>query len=190
MTGLSMLAPGIYGKGLEVLKQAVPPVSRVAVLMDASNPGHVVSKRDVDAVARELGVAVQDVDMHTTTNLETVFALLLTQHADALYVFPLRMGRADRRNLLQFATEHRLPTLMTISGSADAGGLLFYGVGFQDQVRGTGDYIDRILKGARPADLPVVQPTRFELDVNLNTAKAIGLTVPQSIILRADRVIE
>jgi len=190
VTGLSMLAPGIYGKGLEVLKQTAPTVSRVALLMDPSNPGHVVSKRDVDSVARELGVAVQDVDMHSTADLKTVFALVLTQHAEALYVFPLRMGVADQQKLLQFATEHRLPTLMTISGSADAGGLLFYGVGFQDQVRGTGDYIDRILKGARPADLPVVQPTRFQLDVNLKTAKAIGLSIPQSILLRADRVIE
>ncbi len=190
VTGLSMLAPGIYGKGLEVLKQAAPAISRVAVLMDPSNPGHVVSKRDVDAVAGKLGVTVQDVDMHSTANLEAVFASVSDQHADALYLFPLRMGDADKGKLLRFAIEHRLPTLMTISGSADAGGLLFYGVGFQDQVRGTGDYIDRILKGTRPADLPVVQPTRFQLEINLKTAKAIGLKIPQSMLLLADRVIE
>jgi putative ABC transport system substrate-binding protein len=187
VTGLSMLS--VSGKALEVFVSTVPRVSRVAVLMDPTNPGHLVFKKDVDAVASTLGVKVQRVDVQTEADLDSVFAARLLQQADALYVFPLRTASLLQR-VIEFAVKQRLPTLMTSSDRVHEGGLMSYTVNFNDHVRRAAVYIDRILKGAKPADLPIEQPTQFELAINLKTARALGLAIPSSVLLRADHLVD
>ncbi len=187
VTGLSLLAPEVFAKGLELLKETVPRVSRVAVLMDPTNPAHVALKNEVDAAANVLGVKVQRIDVRTGADLDGAFAASLRQRADAFYVFPLRIAP---QRIVEFATKNRVPTLMSTKEDLEAGGLMSYGANFRDQVRLTGIYIDKILKGAKPADLPVEQPTKFELVINLKTAKALGLTIPPSVLIRADQLIE
>jgi putative ABC transport system substrate-binding protein len=187
VTGLSMLS--VSGKALEVFVSTVPRASRVAVLMDPTNPGHLVFKKDVDAVASGLGVTVQRVDVQTEADLDSVFAAGLLQQADALYVFPLRPAPALQR-VIDFAVKHRLPTLMTSADRVREGGLMSYTVDFNDHVRRAAVYIDRILKGAKPGDLPIEQPIKFELAINLKTARALGLAIPPTVQLRADHLID
>jgi putative tryptophan/tyrosine transport system substrate-binding protein len=187
ITGLSMF--GVWGKALELLVATVPGVSRVAVLMDPTNAGHVVSKKDVDAAANALGVKVQRIDVQTVTDLDAAFATGLRQQVDAFYVFPLQTALLMQR-IIEFAVKNRVPTLMTNKDRVREGGLLSYTVNFEDQVRLTAGYIDRILKGAKPADLPIAQPTEFELAINLKTARALGLAIPSSVLLRANHVFD
>jgi len=190
VTGLSLFAPEIFPKALELLKEAVPRVSRVTVLMDPSNPTHPALKDDLDAAAKVLGVKVQRIDVRSGADLDGAFATALRQRADAFFVFPLRTAPPDSQRIIEFAVKNRMPTLMPFKPWVEAGGLMCYGANWRDQVRRAGIYIDKILKGAKPADLPVEQPTMFELVINLRTAKALGLTIPQSVLMRADQVIQ
>jgi ABC-type uncharacterized transport system substrate-binding protein len=190
VTGPSMFAPEVFPKELELLKEAVPGVSRVAVLMDPTNPSHVPLKNELDVAAKVLGMTVQRIDVRTVTDLDGAFATALRERADAFFLFPLRVAPPDWRRILEFAVKNRMPTLMLRKEDVEAGGLMSYGPNFRDHLRSAGIYVDKILKGAKPGDLPVEQPTKFELVINLKTAKALGLTIPRSILSVADQVIQ
>lgn len=190
ITGLSMLAPEVFAKALELLKQAAPRISSVAVLMDPTNHGHIVNKKQIDAAGNALGVNVQRIDVQTSADIDRAVAAAPGQHADAFYVFPLRISDTDWQRIIEFGRRNRVPTLVSNKDHVEVGALMSYGLDFVDQVRRTGVYIDKILKGAKPADLPLERPTKFELMINMKTAKALGLTIPPTVLLRADRVIE
>jgi putative ABC transport system substrate-binding protein len=187
LTGLSMF--GVWGKALDVFIATIPRVSRVAVLMDPTNPGHVAGKKDADAAANALGVTVQRIDVRTAADLDAAFAAGLRRQVDAFYVFPLRTA-LPLQSITEFALKNRVPTLMINKDRVREGALMSYTVDFEDQVRLAAGYIDRILKGAKPADLPIAQPTKFELAINLKTARALGLAIPPSVLLRADYVFD
>jgi len=190
VTGLSNLSPDLVPKALEILKEAAPSVSRMAVWMDPTNPGQTLPDEQLDAAAKILGVRLVRVDVRTAANLDAAFAAALRQREEALFVYPLPIARLDVQRIAQFAIKNRLPTIGIFPQNVREGLLMSYGPNVDEQFRGAGTYIDKILKGAKPADLPVEQPTKFELVINLKTAKALGLTIPQSLLLRADEVIQ
>jgi putative ABC transport system substrate-binding protein len=190
VTGLSVLTPDIVPKALEILKEAAPSVSRVAVWMDPTNPGQTLADKQLDAAAKILGVRPERVDVRTAANLDAAFAAALRQRAEALFVYPLPIALLDVQRIAQFGIKNRLPTIAIIPQAVREGLLMSYGPNVDEQFRRAGTYIDKILKGAKPADLPVEQPTKFELVINLKTAKALGLTIPPSLLQRADEVIQ
>jgi ABC-type uncharacterized transport system substrate-binding protein len=191
VTGLSVLAPDIVPKALELLKEAAPSVSRVAVWMDPTNPGQTLADRQMDAAAKILGVRLERVDVRTAANLDAAFAAALRQREEALFAYPLPIAPRDVQRIAQFAIKNRLLTIVpTRSQNVREGMLMSYGPNEAEPYRHAGTYIDKILKGAKPADLPVEQPTKFELVINLKTAKALGLTIPPAMLARADEVIQ
>jgi putative ABC transport system substrate-binding protein len=190
VTGLSVLSPGIVQKALEILKEIVPRVSRVGVWMDPTNPAQRLLDEQMNAAAKTLGITLQNVDVRSAAKLEGAFAATLEQRMEALFVYPLPIAPADRQRIVQFGIKNRLPTMVISPPYAKEGMLVAYGVSGPDLYRRAGGYVDKILRGTKPADLPVEQPTTFELVINLKTAKALGLTIPQSLLLRADQVIE
>jgi putative ABC transport system substrate-binding protein len=190
VTGLSMLASEMVQKGFEALKEAAPTVSRVAVLIDSSNPGQTLPDRQLATAAKVLGVRPARVELRTSADLDVAFAAILKQRAEALFVYPVPITRRDSERLAQFALKHRLPTATVHEPFFKAGLLICYVTDIASQYRRAGMYIDRILKGVRPADLPVEQAEKFDLLLNLKTAKSLGLPIPQSLLLRADRVVE
>ena len=189
---LTTLNRELGGKRLELLKEAVPKLARVAVLYDPADPASLHEVKEVlPAAARALGLTIQPWEVRAADDFEKVFAALNKQRPDGLYVLgagPLM--RANRKRIVGFALKSRLPSVYTSRESVDAGGLMSYGADLADSYRRVAYYVDRILKGAKPADLPVEQPTKFELVINLKTAKQIGLTIPQSMLYRADKVIK
>ena len=186
VTGLSLLTPDIVAKALEILKEAVPSVSRVAVWTNPTMPG----QKQMDAAAKILGVNVERVDVRTAANLDAAFAAALRQRADALFVYPLPIALRDIQRIAQFGIKNRRPTITMLRQYVEDGVLMSYGPNQAEQFRRVGTYIHKILKGAKPADLPVEQPTKFEFVINLKTAKALGLTIPPSLLGRADEVIQ
>jgi len=193
VTGLSHLAPELVGKGVELLKQAVPRVSRVAVLWQPGGLGERTEKdmlKEADVAAQVLGVRLQVVEARHPTDLDRAFSDMTKAHADALTVFSTPLLFNERKRLAELAAKHRLPAVYSLREFVDAGGLLAYGANQVDLYRRAASYVDKILKGAKPADLPVEQPTKFELVINLKTAKALGLTIPPSLLGRADEVIQ
>jgi len=182
--------PEISAKGLELLKEAVPTVSRVAILWDSSLLHEALSLDAQRAAARLNGVTLLPMDVKTLDALTSALATIAREHANALFVFPNFINGKHQRLILDFAATNRLPTVFQDAGYVEAGGLLSYYSNWAVLRRRAAVYVDKILKGARPADLPVEQPTKFELVINLKTAKALGLTIPQSLLLRADQVIE
>jgi len=190
VTGLSVLTPDMVPKALEILKEAAPSVSRVAVWIDPTQPGQTLPDKQLDAAAKILDVRPERVDVRSAANLDAAFAAALRQRAEALFVYPLPIAFLDFQRIAQFAIKYRLPTIAIIPQRAREGILMSYGPNQAEQYRRVGTYIDKILKGAKPADLPVEQPTKFDLVINLKTAKALGLTIPQSLLQRADEVIQ
>jgi len=191
LTGITNLSTELGGKRLELLKEAVPKVARVAVLYDAANPSSVREvKEDLPVAARALGLTVQPWEVRAADGFENVFAAIGKQRPDGLYLptGPLMFSNAKR--IAGFALKSRLPSVYGRKEVVDAGGLISYGADIADSYRLVAVYIDKILKGAKPADLPVQQPTKFELVINLTTAKQIGLTIPQKVLGRADKVIK
>ena len=180
----------VFSKVLELLKEVVPKISRVTILMDRTNPGQVVFDDSADATARALKIRLQRVNVRGTADLDSAFTATLGQRAQALFVYPLPVEPAEIRRIADFALAKRLPAVTSWEGYAEQGLLIFYGTAKTDQYRRAAAYIDKILKGAKPADLPVEQPTTLEMVVNLRTAKALGLAIPPSVLARADRVIE
>jgi len=193
VTGLSSLTPERIGKCLELLTQAVPGVTRVAVLWQ---PGAVSDRTEKDTLkgaeiaARALGVRLQLVEARAAADIDKAFSDMIKARAGALAVWTTAMFATERRRLVSLAAKNRLPAVYTLSEFVDAGGLMAYGHSQADLNRRAATYVDKILKGTKPGDLPVEQPTKFELVINLKTAKALGLTIPPSLLARADQVIE
>ncbi len=191
VTGLTNLTRELGGKRLELLKEAVPKLARVAVLYD---PAVRVSAHEVKEVlpvaARGLGLTLQPWEVRSADGFEKVFAALSKQRPDGLFVSGGPLMRDNQKRILGFALKSRLPSVYPQREYVDAGGLMYYGADIADSYRRVAYFVDRILKGAKPTDLPVEQPTKFELVINLKTAKQIGLTIPQSVLYRADKVIK
>jgi len=191
VTGLTLLSGELGGKRLELLKRAVPKVARVAVLYDPANPPTVREVKEVLPVpARALGLTIRSWEVRAADGFEKVFAVLNKQRPDGLYVPGAPLMAANQKRIAGLALKSRLPSAYGNRGYVDAGGLMYYGADLVDSNRRVAYYVDRILKGAKPADLPVEQPTKFELIVNMKTANALGLTVPPAFLARADEVIE
>jgi putative tryptophan/tyrosine transport system substrate-binding protein len=190
ITGLATLAPEISGKQLELLKEIVPGLSRVAFLGNLTEPGSAQASRELEAAARSLGVQLQHSDVRRPEDIEIAIRAASRARAHAILVLTSPVTGAFRGRVVTLAIEHRLPAIYYRRDFVEAGGLMSYGVSQEDLDRRAATYVDKILKGARPAELPVEQPTRFELVINLKTAKALGLTIPASMLLRADQVIE
>ena len=192
VTGVTNLTRELGGKRLELLKEAVPKVARVAVLYDPANPpsSHEV-KELLPADARALKLTIQPWQIRAVDDFEKVFAALNKQRPDGLYVVVAGgVMRANEKRIVGFALKSRLPSMYSNREIVEAGGLMSYGRDLADNYRRAAVYVDKILKGAKPADLPVEQPTKFELVINLKTAQQIGLTIPQSLLYRADKVIK
>jgi putative ABC transport system substrate-binding protein len=191
VTGITNLNVELGGKRLELLKEAVPKVARVAALYHLSSPSSAHEVKEVLPVAaRGLRLTLQPWEVRGTDDFDRVFAALNKQRPDGLYVIGSALMRVNGKRLADYALKRRLPSVHGIREAVDAGGLMSYGVDPADSYRRVAYYVDRILKGAKPADLPVEQPTKFELVINLKTAKQIGLTIPQSVLYRADKVIK
>jgi putative ABC transport system substrate-binding protein len=190
ITGLSAHNPGLEAKRLELLRELVPKLSQVAVLWNPANPLHDGLVREAKATATQLGVRLDLVGVKSPTEFDTAFAALEKKRPDALIVQGDIFFYSHRIRIVEFASKSRLPAVFTLRGFADAGGLLVYGASYPEMFRRAATYVDKILKGAKPADLPVEQPTKFELVINLKTARALGLIMPPSLLLRADQVIE
>jgi putative tryptophan/tyrosine transport system substrate-binding protein len=192
-TGLSSLTPERIGKCLELLTQAVPGVSRVAVLWQPGAVGDRTEKdtlKGAELAARVLGVRLQLVEARAPADIDRAFSDMTRARAGALAVWTTAMFASERGRLVALAAKNRLPAVYTLSEFVDAGGLMAYGHSQADLNRRAATYVDKILKGAKPADLPVEQPTRFDLVINLKTAKVLGLTIPPSLLARADHVVE
>jgi putative ABC transport system substrate-binding protein len=190
VTGWTHQGGDLRGKYLDLLKEAVPGATRIGVLMNPANPIHVGSLNTLEAAAQALKVQLHPVWVKEPEDFDKGFSGLAREKVQALVVLPEGMFLAHRDLIVGLAARSRLPALHGVIAFAEAGGLMAYGVNLPDMFRRGASFVDRILKGARPADLPVEQPTRFELVVNLKTAKALGLTLPPSILARADTIIE
>jgi ABC-type uncharacterized transport system substrate-binding protein len=191
VTGITNLITELGGKRLELLKEAVPKLARVAVLYEPAAPATTLEVKEVLPVAaRALGLTIRSWEVRDADGFEKVFAALNKERPEALYVTSGRIMGISRKRIVGFALKSRLPSVYTTSASVEAGGLMSYAADLADSYRRVAYFVDRILKGAKPADLPVEQPTKFELVINLKTAKQIGLTIPQSMLYRADKVIK
>ena len=189
VTGVTNLSGELSGKRLELLKEAVPKVTRVAVLYNPVAPGIVLELKEVQTAARALGVTIQPWEVRPADGFDRVFAAMGKLRPDGLMVLSGPLMGANRKRIAGLALKSRLPSMYGNREAVDAGGLMYYGADQAESYRRVAYYVDRILKGAKPADLPVEQPMRFELIVNLKTAKQIGVTIPQWTLMKADRVI-
>jgi len=191
VTGVTVLSPELSGKRLGLLKETVPTVSRVAFVWNSDIAGAALEYKEIKAAARRLKLDVQFVDIRRPEDIDSALATLSRGQVNALIAAALNPALfSNQDRVARFAIEQRLPTMYATRSYVDAGSLMSYGPNLADMYRGAATYVDKILKGAKPGDLPVEQPTKFELVINLKTAKALGLTIPHSLLLRADQVIE
>jgi putative ABC transport system substrate-binding protein len=190
VTGLASLAPEISGKQLELLKEIIPKLSRMAVFGNSTNPGNPQALRETERAAEVLGVQLQLLDVREPKDIETAFRAASKARADAVLALNSPVLNSHRIQVAELAVKSRLPGVYAQSEYVEDGGLMVYGVSYPDLFRRAASYVDKILKGAKPADLPVEQPTKFELIINLKAAKQIGLTIPPNVLARADRVIK
>ena len=190
ITGTTTLSADVSVKQLELLKEAIPRVARVAVLWNPVNPWHPLARKAAGSAARSLATQLRSVEVRAPDELEAAFAAMTRDRADAVFVLSDPMTFFHRARIADLALKRRLPTMHGVRGYVDAGGLMSYWAYQDDLYRRAASYVDRILKGAKPGDLPIEQPTRFELVFNLKTAKALGLTIPPSLLARADQVID
>ena len=191
ITGVSLMAPEVVGKQLEILKEIVPRVTRVALLANPPSAANTQLVRHAQDAARALGVRLQLVEARGPSEIDNAFAAMTTEQAGAVIVLVDAMFADQRTRIADLAAKRRLPVVWGMTDHTEAGGgLVAYGASSPDAFRRAATYVDKIFKGAKPADLPVEQPTRFELIVNLRTAKALGLTIPSSVLARADQVIQ
>ncbi len=189
ITGILELSRELTAKRLQLLKEAFPRISRVAVIAKAEDPPNAQWFEEMKAVAPSLGLKLQPLEIQGPADLKTAFKAATRGRADALVELPNPLFHANRKLIVEFAAKHRLPSIFHSRDFVDAGGLMFYGENDKDTLRRLVAYVDKILKGAKPADLPVEQPTKFELVINLKAAKQIGLTIPPNVLARADKVI-
>ena len=190
ITGLSMMAPDLDGKRLELLKEAFPKVARVAFLWVPVDSRGNLALTEMEPAAKALGLKLQSLEVRVLEDFDGAFARAKRDGAQALITFPSALVNTAQRQLLDFAAKNRLPAMYHSPEFVEAGGLMSYAPNYADLFRRAADFVDKILKGARPADLPVEQPTKFEFLVNLKTAKQIGVTIPQKVLARADKVIK
>jgi putative ABC transport system substrate-binding protein len=191
VTGLSFgVGMQTFGKALELLAEAVPGVRRIAILSNFSNPTHSLVKRELDAAARSVGVLLPRFDVGRVEDFEGAFAGMVDAQVGALMVITDALFISNAVRVADLCTKSRLPSMHGIREGVEAGGLMSYGAAIGDQWRRAAGYVDRILKGAKPAELPVEQPTKFELVINARSAAALGLTIPPTLLARADEVIE
>jgi putative ABC transport system substrate-binding protein len=191
ITGTSSMAVDTAGKSLQLLMDIAPRISRVAVLWNPANPIFQTQLlRETETAAAALGVQVQRVEMRNPNEIDRAFAAMTRQRAGALLVLPDAMFNFHRQRIIELAARNRLPAMYSLREWAESGGLAAYGANYTELARRAATYVDRILKGAAPADLPVEQPTKFELVVNLKTAKALNLKIPEPVLLRADEMVE
>ena len=190
ITGLTSISAELGGKRLELLKEVAPRASRVAVLYNPADRSNVLVLNELQKSAPALGLTLQPLEVREPGGFEGAFVAMTRQSADALFGAAGLLTTEHRRVLVDLAAKRRIPAIWGERQFVEAGGLMSYAVDFYDQVRGTAIYVDKILKGAKPGDLPVEQPTKYELVINLKTAKALRLTIPQSLLLRASQVIQ
>jgi putative tryptophan/tyrosine transport system substrate-binding protein len=188
-TGLTVLSEELNGKRLELLKESAPKIARVGVFSNLTNPTQPLEWKEIESAAKVLGLKLQSLVVRRVNDFETVFKAALTERAQALINLPEALVNANFKRIAQFAEKHKLPTMFSDPSGIDVGGLMFYGPLTADLWRRAAIYVDKILKGAKPAELPVERPTKFEFIVNLKTAKQIGLTIPPEVLARANRII-
>jgi putative tryptophan/tyrosine transport system substrate-binding protein len=190
ITGMTIQPPEFGEKQVELLKQAVPRLSRLAIVWDPLYPGFRPFYEHAEMAARTLGIQVESIGVRQPSDIDVAFARITKGRFQGLAVWPTDVISVNMRRILTFALQHRLPTIYPTRTFMDAGGLMSYGVSFEEVFRRVAVYIDKILKGAKPAHLPVEQPTKYDLIISLKEAKALGLTIPQSLLLRADEVLQ
>jgi putative tryptophan/tyrosine transport system substrate-binding protein len=190
VTGSSLMVPDIAGKRLELLKEVLPRLAHVAVLWNAANPYPAIVFKETETAARSLGIEVQSLEVRSPDDFNRAFGKARRQRPDALIEVEDPLTNSLHKRIVEFAAGEQLPSLHGIREEVEAGGLISYGASLPDLFRRAAGYVDKILKGAKPADLPVEQPTRFELVINLKTARALGLEIPATVLARADEVIE
>jgi putative ABC transport system substrate-binding protein len=190
ITGLSIMMTETNVKGLELLKEAVPGLARAAVVWDPATPSHGPGLKAVEAAGPALGLRIQPVAVRSAREFDSAFSAISRERAGGVLVLSTPLFIAGAKSLAELAMTHKLPTMFGPRAHAEAGGLMSFGPDRADLYRRGAIYVDKILKGAKPADLPVQQPTKFELIINLKMAKALGLTIPPSLLQRADRVIQ
>ena len=190
VTGLSLMMPETTVKGLELFKEVVPTLSRVAVIFDPATPSHGPAVKAAEAGGPKRRLSIKPVSVRSATEYESAFSSIVREHADGVLVLSTPLFIAGAKPLADLTMAHKLPSLFGPSHNVQAGGLMSYSPDRADQWRRAGDYVDKILKGATPAELPVQQPTKFELVINLKTAKALGLEIPPMLLARADALIE
>jgi ABC-type uncharacterized transport system substrate-binding protein len=190
VTGMTTINSELAAKRLELIRIVVPRASRIAILWDTTGSAFRFALDNTEAEAKRAGFTIQSVPVRGPAEIEAAFATVVRGRAGALSIAPSPMFFSHRKRLAELALKYRLPTIVGLREYAEAGGLVSYGADNSDMFRGAATYVDRILKGAKPADLPMEQPTKFELVLNLKTAKALGLTIPPSLLARADQVIE
>jgi putative ABC transport system substrate-binding protein len=193
LTGTTFLGPALVPKQLALLKEALPRATRIAILWQPDAFADSTMRdllKEAEAAAKTLRVQLRFAEIRRPEEINGAFSTIVREHPDALLVFPSTMLFNERARIVALATKHRLPSVFNNRQAVELGGLMSYGTSIPELLRHTGTYIDKILKGARPADLPVEQPTKFELLINLTTAKALSVTVPQSLLLRADQLID
>jgi len=189
-TGLNAINDELGGKRLELLKEVIPRLSRVAVIRNLNNLASATQLADTEVGARALRLQIQLLDLRGPDDFEKAFEAAARQRADTVFGLPDTMLLVHRKQLAELAVKHRLPTMYATREHPEAGSLMSYGPNIPDLFRRAASYVDKILKGAKPSDLPIEQPTKFELVINLKTAKALGLTIPPSVLGRADQIIE
>jgi ABC-type uncharacterized transport system substrate-binding protein len=190
ITGVTSISPEIEGKRLELLREVVANISHIAVFWNASSPVQVIQERETQAAAQVLGLKMLSLGVRTLQEIEDAFAAIVKEQAGALLVLADRLFLHHRTLIMEFAAQHRLPGVHAYRELVEAGGLMSYGPSYAEMHRRAATYVDKILKGEKPADLPVERPVKFELVVNLKTAKALGLEIPPMLLARADEVIE
>jgi putative ABC transport system substrate-binding protein len=189
ITGLSLLQPAVSGKRLELLQEAVPKLSHIAVLWNPAVSSSTLAFKETQTAAHALGLQLQSLEVRRPDEFDQAFAAMTREHADALVVISNELFLGHRRQLAELTVRHRLPAMFHLREYAEAGGLMAYGADAADMYRRAATYVDKILKGTTPADLPVEQPTKFTFVINLKTAKALGLTIPPTLLFQADEVI-
>jgi putative ABC transport system substrate-binding protein len=189
ITGLSNYHPDLAGKQLEIMKEIVPKLARVAVIGNSNEPGNRQALKEIEHASRQLSIEPSHFEAQDSASIEAAFRNARHERADAALVLSSPVSSAYRTAIAQAASKHRIPAMYQVSESVESGGLVTYGVSTPDLWRRAATYVDKLLKGAKPADLPVEQPTRFEFVINLKAAKEIGLTIPPNVLARVDRVI-
>lgn len=190
VTGLTSISPELTGKRVELLREIHPKLARLAILWQSDNAGSMTSMRDLQGLTTTSGMSLQNVGVRRADEIPAAFAAASEKGAEALYVTMGPLTYGERRTIGALALKHRLPTMHTTAEMVEAGGLVGYGTDYPDLFRRAAVYVDRILKGAKPGDLPIEQPSKFDLVINLRTAKALGITIPPALLLRASRVID